>query len=119
MRYLNLLQIRLPLPGVVSILHRVSGVLLVVALPFSLAALQCSVDSVEGYEAVAEWLALPLVKLAVVATGWALFHHLCAGARFLLIDVHVGVSLQAARWSSVAVVAVSLLMTLAFAVAVW
>ena len=50
-------------------------------------------DSVEGYEAVAEWLALPLVKLAVVATGWALFHHLCAGARFLLIDVHVGVSL--------------------------
>ena len=55
-RYLNLLQIRLPLPGFVSILHRVSGVLLILALPFALAALQFSITNEADYQKVVDFL---------------------------------------------------------------
>lgn len=115
-KFLTLWQIHLPLPGVLSILHRVSGVLLIAALPFYLAALHFSLDSAESYEAVAATLAHPAVKVLVWVSGWALFHHLCAGARFLLLDIHIGVELAAARASSVAAFAASLLLTVAFGV---
>ena len=118
-KYLNLLQIRLPLPGVLSILHRVSGMLLVFALPFFLAALQCSIASREGYDAIVGILSHPLVKLAVWAAVWALLHHLCAGIRFLLLDMHMGTALSAARASSVAAFIVSLLLTALFGVWLW
>ena len=52
-KYLNLVKIRLPLPGVLSILHRISGIVLIGALPFALAALQYSVSSAAGYAQVA------------------------------------------------------------------
>lgn len=118
-KHLNLLQIRLPLPGVLSILHRVSGVLLIWALPFALAALQCSIADAEGYAAVVAFLAHPLVKIAVWGVAWALFHHLCAGVRFLLLDCHIGVSLPAARASAVAAFVVSILLTVLFGVWLW
>lgn len=118
-KHLNLLQIRLPLPGVLSILHRVSGALLILALPFALAALQYSTESERGYAQVAALAANPLIKLVVWAVMWAFLHHLCAGVRFLLLDFHIGVSLAAARTSTVAAFAVSLALTLLFGVWLW
>lgn len=119
LRYLNLLAIRLPLPGVLSILHRVSGVLLIIALPFALAALQYSVESADGYDLVAAVLAHPLVKLAVWGVVWAFLHHLCAGLRFLLLDFHIGVSLAAARRSAGIAFAASIALTLLFGAWLW
>ena len=118
-KHLNLLKIHLPLPGVLSILHRVSGVLLAWSLPAALGALHVSLESEEGYECVAEFFAHPLMKLVVWGAAWALFHHLCAGVRFLLLDFHIGVELAAARKSAAAALAVSILMTLAFGVWLW
>ena len=118
-KHLNLLAIHLPLPGVLSILHRVSGVILLAALPFALAALQWSVGSREEYEQVAACLSHPFIKLCVWGIAWALFHHLCAGVRFLLLDFHIGISLPAARLSTGAAFAASILMTLAFGVWLW
>lgn len=118
-KYLNLLQIRLPLPGVLSILHRVSGVLLIAALPFALAALQYSVESEDGYARVVSLAAHPLIKLMVWGVMWAFLHHLCAGARFLLLDFHIGISLSAARHSAVAAFVVSLALTLLFGAWLW
>lgn len=118
-KHLNLLAIRLPLPGVLSILHRVSGVLLIAALPFALAALQWSTGSREEYEQVVNCLSHPFIKLCVWGVAWALFHHLCAGARFLLLDFHVGVSLPAARMSATIAFAVSIVMTVGFGVWLW
>ncbi|MGI9338840.1 MAG: succinate dehydrogenase, cytochrome b556 subunit [Gammaproteobacteria bacterium] len=121
-KYLNLAKIRLPLPGVLSILHRVSGMVLIFALPFALAALQWSVGDAAGYAQVSALFGdggYFLLKLAAFGAAWALFHHLCAGARFLLLDFHVGISLPAARFSAAAAFVVSIMMTIAFGVWLW
>ena len=118
-KHLNLLKIHLPLPGVLSILHRVSGAILILALPFALGALHFSLQSAESYAATARCLSHPLAKLAALGTGWALFHHVCAGVRFVLLDFHIGVALRPARFSAMAAFAVSVVMTIAFGVWLW
>lgn len=118
-KHLNLLKIHLPMPGVLSILHRVSGVVLALALPVALGALQVGMESEAGYDCVAEFFGHPLMKLVVWGAAWALFHHLCAGVRFLALDFHLGVELTAARRTAAAAFAVSVLMTLAFGVWLW
>ncbi|MCY4325692.1 MAG: succinate dehydrogenase, cytochrome b556 subunit [Betaproteobacteria bacterium] len=112
-KYLNLLRIRLPLPGIVSIMHRISGVFLIVVLPFAIYVLDVALTSEEGYAAVAAAFAHPLAQLATFTCLWALYHHLCAGIRFLLIEMHVGVELAAARASAAAAVAAGFLLAVA------
>lgn len=118
-KHLNLLVIRLPLPGVLSILHRVSGVILLGALPFALWALQQSTASAEAYRQLAACLSHPFVKLCVWGAAWALFHHLCAGGRFLLLDIHIGTSLPMARRSAAIAFGASILMTITFGIWLW
>jgi succinate dehydrogenase / fumarate reductase cytochrome b subunit len=55
----------------------------------------------------------------LVGIGWAFLHHFCAGIRYLLIDMHVGVDLASARASSWVVLAVSIVLTLMFGAWVW
>ena len=64
-------------------------------------------------------MAHPLAKLLLIALVWAYLHHFCAGIRYLLIDVHVGDDLRPARQSSIAVLVVSLALTLIVAVRLW
>jgi succinate dehydrogenase / fumarate reductase cytochrome b subunit len=113
--YLNLLRIRLPLPGWVSILHRVSGALLFVALPLGVWLLGLSLSGESGFQQVREWAAHPLAKLCVLGLVWAFAHHLLAGLRHLALDVHWGVDLKHARQSSLAVMLAAALVTLAAA----
>ncbi len=110
-KYLAIWQIRLPLPGIVSILHRVSGAALIFAIPFLIYALEGSLASADRYDAFRECLANPLAKLFLLGVLWAFLHHACAGVRYLLMDVHVGVDLPAARMSARLVLAVSLTLT--------
>ena len=115
-----LLEIRLPWPGKVSILHRISGALLV--FPFAawlLYMLDASLASEAGFEHVKGYLRLPVVKLGLLVFIWAYCHHFCAGIRFLLLDLNRGIELQHARSSAIAVLVVSLLMTACFAVKLW
>jgi succinate dehydrogenase / fumarate reductase, cytochrome b subunit len=107
----NLNLLNLPLPGVVSILHRISGAALFVLLLWLLYLLDGSLASPERFEAVRQTISQPLVKLVMLGVLWAFLHHLCAGIRYLLLDVHIGVDLQAARASSAAVLVVSLVLT--------
>jgi succinate dehydrogenase / fumarate reductase cytochrome b subunit len=118
--YLHLLRIRMPIPSVVSFLHRVTGALLLVfGIPFLLAGVEASLGSDEAYAALRATLAQPLCKLVLLGLAWAFLHHLCAGIRHLLLDVHVGVDLEPARRSSVIVFVVSLALTLAVAAKLW
>lgn len=117
--YLDLVRIRLPLPGFVSILHRASGLILFVLVFWLLSLLDRSLASPEGYAQVRETIAHPLVKLLLIGIGWAFFHHFCAGIRYLLIDMHIGVDLAAARASSWAVLGASIFLTLIFGAWVW
>jgi succinate dehydrogenase / fumarate reductase cytochrome b subunit len=118
-KHLALHLIKLPLPGFVSILHRVSGLLLFLALPALLLMLQYSLRSIETYTQLQTLLAQPILKLAMLGLLWAFLHHFCAGLRYLAIDLHYVRSLAQARNSSKVVMVVSLLLTVFFGVKLW
>ena len=109
---LDLTTIRLPLPGKVSILHRVSGAGLFLCLPLLLWLFGASVGSPEQFALFQSVADFWLVKLVLAGLLWAFVHHFCAGIRFLLLDVHVGVEKEAARKSAGIVLAVSIPLTL-------
>ncbi|MBK5968319.1 MULTISPECIES: succinate dehydrogenase, cytochrome b556 subunit [Thiorhodovibrio] len=90
-------RIRLPLPGFVSILHRVSGVLMVLAIPIGAWALGAAVASEQGFDRVTGLLNVPLVKIALLLLLWSFLHHLFAGLRFLLMDLGFAIELTPAR----------------------
>ena len=118
--YLNLLAIRQPVPAIVSILHRASGAaLFLVGLPLALWTLQASLGSPEGYQRVAAFFAHPLVKLVLIGLVWAYLHHLIAGVRHLLADIHIGLDLASARQSAAVTLVLGILLTLAIAVKLW
>ncbi|MEO6423072.1 MAG: succinate dehydrogenase, cytochrome b556 subunit [Candidatus Nitrotoga sp.] len=98
--HLDLRLIKLPLPGIVSILHRVSGLQLFLALPLFLQMLHYSLFSIETYTQLVATLSHPLSKLILISLLWAFLYHLCAGIRYLAIDMHIGVGLAQARASS-------------------
>lgn len=123
-KYLNLrallFEIRLPLPGWISILHRVSGALLV--FPFAawlLYMLDASLASEASFGKLRGYLDLPLVKAGGLLFVWAYCHHLCAGVRFLILDLNRGIELVPARRSSLAVLVVSLALTAFFGARLW
>src|SRR3982074_2015391 len=92
-KYLNLLQIRMPLPALVSIMHRVSGAALFLVLPILLAAWQGSLSSPDAFAAAKAYAGMPLVKIGILALVWAYLHHLCAGIRHLVMDVDLATEL--------------------------
>ena len=118
--YLDLPRIRLPLPGIVSILHRVSGALLFVAgIPLLLAGVAASLASPEAYAGMKAAIAHPAAKLALIGFVWAYLHHFCAGIRYLLLDLDRGVDLAPARRSSAVVLVISIALTLIVGVRLW
>jgi succinate dehydrogenase / fumarate reductase cytochrome b subunit len=111
-----LFEIRLPLPGWVSILHRASGALLFVATVWLLFLLDRSLASEAGFESVKRYVAFPLVKIALVALIWCYCHHFCAGIRFLFLDVHKGIDKETARLTSIIVLVAGIALTALFGV---
>lgn len=119
-KYLNLMEITQPLPAVISILHRLSGVLLFFpGIPLLLCGLDGIVNSPQGYAQFQSLLASPLFKVALTLSLWVFLHHFCAGIRFLALDLHYGGSLEQARLSSKVVLAAGLILTLLIAALIW
>jgi succinate dehydrogenase cytochrome b subunit len=118
--YLSLTRIRLPLPGIVSFLHRVSGAgLFLVGLPVLLYAVQASLASPESFASLRALFAMPLVKIVLIGLVWAYLHHFCAGLRYLLLDVHQFIELKPARQSSAVVLIASLALTVLIGIWLW
>lgn len=110
-KHLNLFVIKLPLPGFVSILHRVSGAGLFIMLPAMIFLLDLSLGSAQDFATFKAITSHILVRLVLLGLIWSYAHHFCAGIRFLLLDLHIGGELKAARASSWMVLAVSLAIT--------
>ncbi len=118
-KYLDLAKIRLPVPALVSILHRIAGAALFLFAGVLLYLFQESLQSPESYvrfRALADqwWM-----KLFLIGMLWALLHHFFAGLRFLLLDIHVFGDLKQARATSWAVLGISLLLTVILGVRIW
>ncbi len=97
---LDLLTIRMPITAKVSILHRITGVLLFLSIPLLIYLLQLSLSDAQGYADAVAIVNGGVVKLFLFFLLWALLHHLLAGLRFLLIDIDVGVDINVARKSA-------------------
>lgn len=111
-----LMAYRLPLAGRVSILHRVSGALLFVFLPFLLYLFDQSLTSELSFEVFKGFLSNILVKLITLVLAWAFLFHFCAGVRHLMMDTnHNAVTKEKGKSTSIVVLVVSSLLTLAFA----
>jgi len=95
--FLDLTHIRQPTTALISIAHRIAGIVLFLALPFAIYLLDLSLGSQQGYDRVQAILSHGSVKLALILILWALAHHVFAGMRILLIDVEIGVEREEAR----------------------
>jgi succinate dehydrogenase / fumarate reductase cytochrome b subunit len=103
--FLDLRRIRQPVMALVSVGHRISGIVLFLALAPGLYLLQQALESPQGFAVAADRLATPAARLALVLLAWSLAHHVLAGLRALLLDLHIGVFLARARASAAAVLA--------------
>ena len=101
-KYLDLLRIKLPITGIVSIAHRASGVLLVLSIPVWLYLLELSLSGPQEFQNAAEIANGLFFTLLAIVCFWALVHHFLAGIRYLLIDLDIGVdkeaALEGAKW---------------------
>jgi succinate dehydrogenase / fumarate reductase cytochrome b subunit len=89
--FLNLFQIKMPIMAIMSILHRASGALLVLAIPYITYLFALSLESEQGYMQVQQHLSGILVKIIMLLLGWGVLHHLLSGIRFLFLDFDIGV----------------------------
>ena len=119
----QILSYRLPPAGVVSILHRISGAVLFLLLPFVIWLFDTSVSSEVSYETftsafIAGMGFLPgwFVKLVALALIWAYLHHFIAGVRHLWMDMTHSVSKAQGQVSAWITLGASAGLTLALAV---
>lgn len=111
---LDLTKFSFPFPAITSITHRITGVLLFVAVGFGLWLLDLSLHSEAGFRYVRDLMVTDAVKAGIWVALAALAFHLCAGVKHLVLDLHVGDSLQGGRIASYLATAASVaLMALA------
>lgn len=101
--FLNLVKIRLPIAGIMSIIHRATGVVMVLSIPLLIYLLDISLSGADGFAEVKAIFSMGLVKLVLFLMLWALMHHLLAGIRYLLIDIDIGVDKPCYRQTAWAV----------------
>lgn len=115
---------RLPLAGIVSILHRISGFIMFLLMPFIIWMFDTSISSEISFEKFkgafnVGMLGLPGIiwKLVALALIWAYLHHFIAGLRHLWMDVsHAAVSKEFGKSSAIFTLAVSVILTLVLAI---
>jgi succinate dehydrogenase / fumarate reductase cytochrome b subunit len=116
---LNLMTIKFPVPAIASILHRISGLLLFIFIPFLLWALQTSLDSSGSYQNLITYLSNPLSKFIIWVFIISFTYHLFAGIRHLVQDFGLGESLKASRMSAYIVMILTLVVAICIGVWLW
>lgn len=116
---LNLFTIRFPIPAIISILHRISGVILFLLIPFMLWGLSLSLSSPQDFDDLHLFLSSPFMKLLIWGCLAAFIYHFIAGIRHLLMDVHVGEELKSGRLSAQLTLAVSIILIILAGIWLW
>jgi succinate dehydrogenase / fumarate reductase cytochrome b subunit len=117
----DLVSYRLPPAGIVSILHRISGVLMFLLLPFVIWMFDNSITSEISFDVFASAFTSGLgvfpgivVKLVVLVLIWGTLHHFIAGVRHLWMDAMHAVSKAQGHQSAIVTLALSLVLTVLF-----
>lgn len=96
----DLASFRWPIAAVTSITHRVAGVILFIGIAFMLYALQVSLSSEAGFEALREMMTSPFGKFVVWGLLSALGYHFVAGIKHLLMDLGMGETLEGGQFAA-------------------
>lgn len=116
---LDLTQFHFPLPAITSILHRISGVILFVAMAFLLWGLEQSLASEQSFNDLVGLLNGFFAKLILWGILAALLYHLVAGVKHLVMDAGVGETLEGGRLGAKIVIGVAVVLILIAGVWVW
>ncbi len=116
---LNLFTIHFPLPAIVSILHRISGVILFLLIPFILWGLDLSLASQQDFDSVHQFFLQPLTKILIWCILAAFIYHFVAGIRHLFMDMGVGENLKSGRMGAVFVLLISIILIILAGVWLW
>ena len=108
-KYLNLLKIKLPISGIISIFHRLTGLVLFLFIPVSLYWLQLSVKDPASFQQLSSLMLHPLSRFFFLLVIWSLVHHLITGLRFLLLDMEFFLSRKSSAVSAWGVVVIEVL----------
>jgi succinate dehydrogenase / fumarate reductase cytochrome b subunit len=118
-KFLNLFAIHLPVAGVTSFAHRVSGAILFLAIPGLIYLFGLSLRDAKSFATALSLFDSVCVKLICTILTWSISHHLLAGIRFLLMDIDIGENLSAAKASAWIVNIVGVLVFLLIAFKIW
>jgi succinate dehydrogenase / fumarate reductase cytochrome b subunit len=116
---LNLLTIRLPIPALVSILHRASGVILFLAIPLILWGLNISLTSQQDFDNIHQSFASPCAKFIIWCVLSAFIYHFVAGIRHLLMDINIGIELKSGRLGAFLTMGISALFIVLAGIWLW
>ncbi|MCP5357244.1 MAG: succinate dehydrogenase, cytochrome b556 subunit [Pseudomonadales bacterium] len=116
---LDFSTLRLPLPAITSILHRISGVFIFAGVAVLLWLFAESLSSQQGFNNVSMWLDNVIVKLVVWAVIAGLLYHLIAGIKHLVMDLGIGETLEGAQTGAKLVIAFSVITIVLTGVWLW
>lgn len=116
---LDLTTLKFPPMAIASILHRISGILIFVLLPVMLFLLAKSLHSEDSFYIVKSTITHPMYKLTLWAFASAMFYHLLAGIRHMIMDLGVGEHLAAARNSAIVVIVLAIIATIFLGIYLW
>jgi succinate dehydrogenase / fumarate reductase cytochrome b subunit len=116
---LNLFSFHYPITAIASILHRISGVILFLFVPFLVWALNLTLASPDDFSIVQHTLNLPVIKFLVWIFLSGLLYHLLAGMRHLVMDFGIGESLRGGRFGAWAVTILSVVLAILLGLWLW
>lgn len=116
---LNLFTIHFPLPAIVSILHRISGVALFLLIPVILWGLSLSLASPESFQTLHDKLTTSCAKVTILLFLAPFLYHFVAGIRHLLMDVNIGVELKSGRLTAFLTLLITLILVVLAGVYIW
>lgn len=106
---LDLFAFHFPITAIVSILHRICGVVIFLLLPLLVYLFSVALGSAEGFADVQQWVQHPMMKFVLWCLFSALMFHLVAGVRHLLMDMGFGETIQSGRRAAVITLVLSVL----------
>lgn len=109
--FLDLTRIDMPVMAVLSVAHRITGVLMFLAIPVVIYLVGLSLSSPQGYDSVTSFFDSGLFRLAVLLMLWCFSHHFFAGIRYFMLDLDIGVNVVDGRRSAWCVLGAGLVVT--------
>lgn len=112
---LDLSTIKFPITAIVSITHRITGVVLLGGILVLLWMLDASLTSEESFNELRELMANPLAKVVLWGVLAALSYHLVMGIRHMFMDLGIGESLKGGQTGAKLALTVAIVLVLAAA----